>query len=682
MLPMAASAQDPFTYETVNTLGSTGDINGDNRRDGVFVDRVTGNVRVAFQQADGTFLWSAPQPGGIETPETLTVGRFYSSADGIAIGSGTANRIHLFSLATPSSIIEPKPLYPKAPGPSAMTGMQVDGVGDLDILAIGESLPPASNTGKGKAYETLLNVSGNVANGWSTSFPNATVRVNPARPKTTEAPRLCEVYHATGASTATFYLEAVTSTGLASAISAGSITPNTRYVPTILDGGTLTQFLFWEPGATTFQVRRIQEPTAGTFSFGTATTFTLPAGIENITPVPQGSTGRIAVLFTNRTVGVYGFNGSAAPTLVQTISGTGHEMVLPFESGSFLIGSNLRGAIPSWKKVVPSGGTYSETMGGNLQPARITAASNILFLSAEPFVNVGVTPRRLSHFRDWTTSASAANSPFWSVFSLAFSETTGLGSSQGLNVSATSAGDYPLLNQYSSGLSFFVLQPQAGIDQVDVLFSPPPGNYAPPIADNVPAVTISLSPTMTGYKVFYRRNPTAAFTQLPSSGQIQIVSSSAIEAYAQKTNGPRSPIRKGTYTIQDPSALAASTATDLDGDGMSDEWERLFGLNDPTADSDGDGASNLSEYLAGTDPRNNTNGPPAALVLTGAVVNVSGSNVLRLEWTDPTAVLKKSTDLGTWGPHGATIQTIGNTFRADIPITGGVPPKAFYRLEK
>ena len=54
---------------------------------------------------------------------------------------------------------------------------------------------------------------------------------------------------------------------------------------------------------------------------------------------------------------------------------------------------------------------------------------------------------------------------------------------------------------------------------------------------------------------------------------------------------------------------------DTDGDGMPDEWERRYGLNpsdasDANADADGDGFTNLEEFLAKTDPQNKNDHPP------------------------------------------------------------------------
>lgn len=69
---------------------------------------------------------------------------------------------------------------------------------------------------------------------------------------------------------------------------------------------------------------------------------------------------------------------------------------------------------------------------------------------------------------------------------------------------------------------------------------------------------------------------------------------------------------------------------DTDGDGLPDAWELThFGTitGGPNNDADGDGATDLQEYLTGTDPNN----PASALVITGYTTTPGGTSAT-LTW--------------------------------------------------
>ena len=56
-----------------------------------------------------------------------------------------------------------------------------------------------------------------------------------------------------------------------------------------------------------------------------------------------------------------------------------------------------------------------------------------------------------------------------------------------------------------------------------------------------------------------------------------------------------------------PDLKSGTAPADSDNDGMPDEWERKYGLDannadDHSSDKDGDGYTNVEEYLNGTDP--------------------------------------------------------------------------------
>lgn len=136
-----------------------------------------------------------------------------------------------------------------------------------------------------------------------------------------------------------------------------------------------------------------------------------------------------------------------------------------------------------------------------------------------------------------------------------------------------------------------------------IILPPPTTNYV------VKGGTVTFSAIYTGNPPFFtnewRKGSTIIVTE----------STSKFVTFYQITNVQ--PTDAGSYRLvvknpARPSGVATPyfyivVLNDDDGDGIADIWEARYGLNtndlaDATIDTDGDGMSNLDEYIAGTDP--------------------------------------------------------------------------------
>lgn len=126
-------------------------------------------------------------------------------------------------------------------------------------------------------------------------------------------------------------------------------------------------------------------------------------------------------------------------------------------------------------------------------------------------------------------------------------------------------------------------------------------------------------------------------------------------------------------------STGVGTNSDTDADGMPDAWETTYNLaigsNDGNADADGDGLSNLNEYLLGTNPRSGTSFFKAQLT------PVTGSpGVYQLTWNavaGTTYVVEWSPDLKTPFTTQRTVTATGTTHSENFVNPGSV---GFYRV--
>ena len=109
---------------------------------------------------------------------------------------------------------------------------------------------------------------------------------------------------------------------------------------------------------------------------------------------------------------------------------------------------------------------------------------------------------------------------------------------------------------------------------------------------------------------------------------------------------------------------------DLNGNGISDIWELVYGAGglDPNGDADGDGVSNLQESIAGTDPFDPASFPRiTATAYGGTNINVSMPCVLGKQYQLQSAALSSTGGLSSWAAEATLVARTGTVVTLTAP---------------
>jgi hypothetical protein len=463
------------------------------------------------------------------------------------------------------------------------------------------------------------------------------------------------------------------------------------------------QWVFsWTRGNTTLRFRTLSTPAVGIVTFGTESTYTMPMSIAQASLITRaGDAPLVAVsLDHGSVVKLYDFDGTTL-TLKNSLTPPGGRKasgLIPWGNSdgfAMLTRAGLTGPSTQVTRYQPDvNGDYVPVDTDGLPPVARRASGNVFAWHGHPLLNDDATLLGARRAGDWTTSVN--NGPTLEAVGETYvSREAGLGSAATLQVGVEPVTtSHRTVNQLSATLSSYLFDGALDASAISAKVSPQGGRFA--------ASTLNVTFTWSGSGFlagFYKIN-NGAWTAAGSPGNgggsftIPLSGTSTLQLMAQESSTfgvPRkSRLITQVYTL---GALPETpmSGVDADGDGLIDEWEKLFGITEPTGDADGDGVSNFAEHNAGTDPQNaqSTFTPPPTLPeLTIGVVpqGEGGAYCICATWptNDPSVRLETSTSLGAtavWTVVTTSISVAGDQYVFTTLPTPGESAR-FFRLAR
>ena len=685
MIPGTGFAQRASVQESPAELAGGLDANGDGLTDFLVVDKTSGIRQLGLQQADGSFNWADPASTGLDHVTGLGLGQFMGSnaVEGFAVAAPLANRVMVFPDPAGDGSVAPI----VGIGPNLVVGFNFAG-DSRDDLAIGtewdNGAVPAHLSGLMSSDFGLSPIYGPHEESGTLS------RGNRARFARNRPWMLGALREASGGKE--FIARPIYGfPGFADGPTLGGLPADTEWVWGEFKTNDLARFLFYSPGGTTLDVPGLAEPNPYEYAWTSGDTYDLGQPIARVMVLPQAVGAMLLVVFNDETsAATYDFDGTQAPVLRQTFTappGSRFSVGVPLAGGDFLMLNGAAGGAGSstgWQRWRFDGTRHALAASGSLPALQASQGrANVLLFGANFDLDPNAPLLGTLRVGDWSVSAIPAGGTVHVTREQFLGPTLGLGAPTAADLSVSPLALFAAANQRGATESMAVFQPPTSAVFADLSFSPAPGTYHLGSDSNLEVQIISA----TGDPVQYRTGSTGPWTLFDPANPPLLSSTTTLQAFVD-TALP-GPVRCATYVIANAPALVVPPPVDSTHSGLPDSWKQTFGLTDPQGDPDGDGATNLQEYLAGTDPLDPLSFPTNDLTHVTLVARLPGptapaGTICEIAW--PAAVTNfvlettmTLTDPSSWTAVGGTAAQVGGEWVYD-ETASPVAATRFYRL--
>jgi formylglycine-generating enzyme required for sulfatase activity len=321
-LPVFAQQDAPsLIYETPIEFFGSGDFDHDGRTDLVIVDKASGKYRLGYQLTPGVFSWVDCRPSGIKDVTGFGIGQLLAkNQQALVFTSPDANQITMVEVASPTAPGKPMTVpFTAALGPNLVVPVDIGGAGktalaDLYVGSIYNSPDPSQATllrNDGAEFPKLADV----------TLAGPAARGNRLSLKAGQPGPLCLLVQ--GDKGATLNVEDLSSGKPVQVLTAADLPAGADYAVGTFGTSSLRNFIVYKPGEKTVTMRPVEEPHPGKFQFGKDQSFDLGQPVRRVIALGEGGPSKLFVIFgEGEKAGLYDFDGTKAPALVQSLAAT------------------------------------------------------------------------------------------------------------------------------------------------------------------------------------------------------------------------------------------------------------------------------------------------------------------------------------------------------------------------